>query len=301
MAHNHSHAPVMTNAADIGKAFWISIALNVSYVVVEIVAGIINHSVGLLTDAGHNVSDIASLLLSFIAFKLAARKPDNRFTYGYKKTTILAALANAVILLLAVGVLGYETIRRFVQPEVVKGDVIAWVAGAGIVINTVSALLFAKGSNKDLNIKSTYLHLLADALVSAGVVVAGIVISFTGWYLLDPIIGAVVLIVILISTWKLLTNSFKLSVDAVPEDIDLDNIKSIIEKMRHVAKVHHVHIWAISTTENSLTAHVLLEENLNFEQKMMAIKEIKHELQHCNIHHSTIELDYSIEDCTVDC
>lgn len=291
MAHNHNHHHGATNTANVSTAFWISIGLNLLYVASEIVAGLVYHSMALLTDAGHNVSDVASLLLSLVAISLAKKKPTSGFTYGYKKTTVLAALANAVILLIAVGVLGYETIRRFSEPYAVQGNVVAWVAGVGIVINGISAFLFFKNSAHDLNVKSAYLHLLADAVVSIGVVVAGIIISFTHWYLLDPIIGAIVLVVILVSTWNLLSDSFRLSVDAVPPGIDLESVKRVIEKVPDVMGVSHIHIWAISTTENSLTAHVLLNERLNFAQKMNVIKEIKHELEHENISHSTIEID----------
>ncbi|HEX8462075.1 MAG TPA: cation diffusion facilitator family transporter, partial [Segetibacter sp.] len=184
---NHSHG--VTSEDDMGNAFKISIALNLLYVVAEITAGFMYNSISLLTDAGHNISDVASLLLSVAAFWLAKKRSTSRYTYGYKKTTILSALANAVILLIAVGVLGYEIIRRFAEPYAVQGGVIAWVAGIGIIVNSISAYLFFKGRKKDLNVKGAYLHLLADALVSFGVVVAGIIISYTGWYLLDPIMG----------------------------------------------------------------------------------------------------------------
>lgn len=187
--HNHNHSHGVTSEDDMGNAFKISIALNLLYVVAEITAGFMYNSISLLTDAGHNISDVASLLLSVAAFWLAKKRSTSRYTYGYKKTTILSALANAVILLIAVGVLGYEIIRRFAEPYAVQGGVIAWVAGIGIIVNSISAYLFFKGRKKDLNVKGAYLHLLADALVSFGVVVAGIIISYTGWYLLDPIMG----------------------------------------------------------------------------------------------------------------
>lgn len=293
MGHDHAHHHHAEPITHPGKAFWISIGLNLAYVVAELVAGLVYHSMALLTDAGHNISDVASLLLSLLAFSLAKRKSTKRFTYGFKKTTILAALANAVILLVAIGVLGVETIRRFSEPYQVQGGVIAWVAGMGIVVNSLSAFLFYKGRKGDLNVKSAYLHLLADALVSLGVVLAGIVISFTGWYVLDPLVGSVVLVVILVSTWGLLADSFKLSVDAVPAGIDLEQVKDVIRKVPHVQDVHHVHVWAISTTENSLTAHVQIDDRLDFEQKLQVVREIKHELEHANIRHSTIEIESS--------
>ncbi|MDQ3846548.1 MAG: cation diffusion facilitator family transporter, partial [Bacteroidota bacterium] len=193
---HHSHA-INVEKENYKSLMW-GIALNVLFVIAEIIAGLIYNSIALLTDAGHNVSDVASLLLSLFAFRLAKKKASTKFTYGLKKTTILAALANAVILLIAIGVLGYESIHRLTRPEAVEGDVIAWVAGLGIIINSISAFLFFKNRNKDLNIKSAYLHLLADALVSIGVVIAGIIIFYTGWYYIDPLIGIVVMIIILI-------------------------------------------------------------------------------------------------------
>ncbi len=289
--HAHNHTPATINPGNVSRAFLISIVLNCVYVVVEVGGGLLYNSMALLTDAGHNISDIASLLLSMFAFKLAARKPDSTFTYGYKKTTVLASLANAVILLIAIGVLGYETILRFMHPAPVEGGIIAWLAGVGIVINSVSAWLFFKSCKHDLNVKSAYIHLMADALVSVGVVAGGIVIHFTGWYILDPLIGLVVLLVILVSTWGLLSDSFKLSVDAVPHGINLETIKALVNKLDNVVEIYHVHIWAISTTENAITAHVKINPTLNFAQKLSVIKDIKHLLHHQNIQHSTLEIN----------
>jgi cobalt-zinc-cadmium efflux system protein len=222
---------------------------------------------------------------------MARRKSNSRFTYGYKKTTVLAALGNAVILLIAVGGLGYEIFQRFLLPRAVEGEVIAWIAGIGIVVNAASAFLFFRNRKSDLNVKSAFLHMAADALVSLGVVVTGILISLTGWYWLDPVIGLIVLVVILISTWSLLGESFRLSVDAVPEAIQLEEIQQMMEGVAGIRRVHHIHIWAMSTTENALTAHVVLGEELSFEEKMRVIERLKHLLQHANIAHSTIEID----------
>jgi len=244
----------------------------------------------LLTDAGHNISDVVSLALSLIAFYVAKKKTTAAYTYGYKKTTVLAALINAVLLLIAIGVLGYESITRLFKPQQVQGDVIAWVAGLGIVINALSAFLFYKNRKTDLNVKGAYLHLLADALVSIGVVAAGIVMNFTNWYWLDPAIGLVIMLVILFGTWSLLRDSFKMSIDAVPSGIELDEIKKVITQMPNVEKVEHVHVWPLSTTENALTAHVAVNSSLSFEQKLQVVAAIKHQLLHSNIQHSTIEL-----------
>lgn len=286
--HNHRHDIELEHSNR--KAFIVGICLNLVFVLVEIIGGLIYNSMALLTDAGHNASDVASLVLSLAAFWIAKKKSSAVYTYGYKKTTVLAALINSVVLLIAVGILGYESMSRLFKPEMVKGNVIAWIAGLGIIINGVSAFLFYRHREKDLNVKSAYLHLLTDALVSFGVVAAGIVMTYTGWLWLDPLIGLVIMVIILISTWSLLRDSFKMTIDAVPSGIILEEIKKIILKINHVKSVEHVHVWPLSTTENALTAHVALNEKLSFKEKLNVIEKIKHELEHHNIHHSTIEL-----------
>jgi len=277
------------------RAFIVGIYLNMAFVIAEIIGGLIFNSMSLLTDAGHNLSDVASLFLSLLAFKMAARKSSPVYTYGFKKTTVLAALANAVILFIAIGILGVESFTRLLKPEKVQGGVIAWIAALGIVINSITAFLFYKGSKKELNAKSAYLHLFADALISLGVVVTGIIIVYTGWYWLDAATGIIIMITILISAWGLLRDSFKMTIDAVPTGIELENIKKIILQVDHVKQVGHVHVWPLSTTENALTAHVALDEQLSFDEKLKVIAEIRHELMHENIHHSTIELQKFIE------
>ena len=299
MAHNHSHHSHDhgISPSDNGTAFIVGICLNVLFIIVEVVTGVINNSMSLLTDAGHNLSDVASLVLSLIAFRLAKKKSTEKFTYGYKKTTVLAALFNAVFLLIAIGILGFESVHRLLNPEVVKGNVIAWVAGVGIVVNVLTALMFFKNRHSDLNIKSAYLHMMSDALVSAGVVAGGILIVYTGWYWVDPVIGLVIMIVILIGTWSLLTDSFRLSVDAVPPSIDMNEIKELIGKQKNITDVHHIHIWALSTTENALTAHISLNDALSFNEKMNLVQNLKHELMHHKIQHSTIEIETELSDC----
>ena len=293
-SHNHNHEVI---PGDAGSAFIIGISLNVLFIIVEVITGIINNSMSLLTDAGHNLSDVASLALSLIAFRLAKKKSTEKFTYGYKKTTVLAALFNAVFLLIAIGILGFESVHRLLNPETVKGNVIAWVAGAGIVINIITALMFFRNRHRDLNIKSAYLHMMSDALVSAGVVAGGILIVYTGWYWIDPVIGLIIMIVILIGTWSLLADSFRLSVDAVPPEINMNEIKQIIINKKNITDVHHIHIWALSTTENALTAHISLNDALSFNEKMDLVQNLKHELMHHKIHHSTIEIETELSDC----
>lgn len=296
--HHHSHSHAVAITAGSLRAFRLGIGMNLMFVLVEAIAGLLYGSVALLSDAGHNLADVASLLLSYIAFKLSHKQATSRFTYGYKKTTVLAALFNALILLVALGMLGYESFRRLQHPPAVQGAGIAWVAAAGIIINGASALLFFKQKDTDLNIKGAYLHLLTDALVSLGVVAGGLMITRTNWYWLDPAIGIVIMIVVLISTWSLLTDSLKMSMDAVPTGIDLDAITEVMLKVPHVINVHHVHIWPISTTENALTAHVIVREDLSFDEKLKVVRTLKHELQHHDVHHSTIELESTTLHCS---
>ena len=208
-----------------------------------------------------------------LAFRLAKVKANERYTYGYKKSTILVSLLNAVILLVAVGAIVIESIHKLSNPAVVPGGAIAWVAGVGVLINAFTAFLFMKDKEKDLNVKGAYLHMAADALVSVGVLVAGIVISRTGWYIIDPIIGLIVAVVILISTWNLLHDSLRLTLDGVPTSIDSQKVVKAIRALPGVDDVHHIHIWAISTTENALTAHIVLKQP-------EGMQEVKHLIRH---------------------
>lgn len=286
--HHHHHS---VEAANINRAFWIGIILNTGFVVIEFVAGFIYNSLALLSDAGHNLSDVASLGLSLFAFKLAKAKSNERFTYGYHKGTILASLANAVILLIAVGSIGWEAIQRFQHPQETKGTVISIVAAVGIVINAISAFLFFRKKETDLNIKGAYLHLAMDALVSVGVVIAGFLISYTGFRWIDPLISLVIMAVVIYSTWSLLIESLKLSMDAVPEQIQLDNIKILARKIPGIKSIEHIHVWAMSTTKIAMTAHVVVEEKTSVEKIQSIKQQLKHELQHEGIHHITIETE----------
>ncbi|MFI5187711.1 MAG: cation diffusion facilitator family transporter, partial [Chitinophagales bacterium] len=231
---HHSHSYGLEFEHGKNTAFIVGICLNSAFVLAEITGGLIYNSMALLTDAGHNASDVASLILSLVAFKMAEKKSSAVYTYGYKKTTVLAALTNSVILFIAIGILGYESVTRLLKPEKVAGGVIAWIASAGIVVNSISAYLFYRNRKKELNVKAAYLHLLTDALVSIGVVAAGIIIIYTEWYWLDPAIGLIIMIIILISAWKLLRDSFKMTIDAVPSGMELEEIKRIILQVNHV-------------------------------------------------------------------
>ena len=284
--HHHSiSAADATNRAFIG-----GVILNSIYVVAEAIMGFTNHSMSLLSDAGHNFGDVAGLLLSLAAFRLARVKPSGVYTYGYKKTTILAALGNAVILLVSVGLLGYESVVRLTHPVPLEGGIMAIVAGVGILINFGSALLFMRNTH-ELNSRSAYLHLMADAAVSLGVVLAGVAIKYTGWYWLDGAVSIAILVVILFSTWSLLVHSLRLSMDAVPEDIHIKEIEEKVMRIEGVKHMHHTHVWAMSTSENALTAHLVLNDTLSFDEKMKLVQLIKHELLHMNIAHATLELE----------
>ncbi len=293
--HHHHHEVTAADAAS--KAFIVGIILNGIYVIVQVIMGFTTHSMALLSDAGHNLGDVASLVLSLLAFRLARAKPSEKFTYGYKKTTILAALTNAVILLLSVGMLGYESIRHLFHPHPVAGNTVALVAGIGIVINFASALLFFKNKDHDLNTKGAYLHLMSDALVSLGVVVAGIIMQYMHWFWLDSVVSIGILLVILGGTWSLLTGSLRMSLDAVPDSINKENIVAAVLQINGVEQMHHIHIWAMSTTQNALTTHLVLSDNLSFDEKLKLIHHIKHELLHLNIHHATIELESNLLPC----
>ena len=290
-SHQHSHA---INAESLNKAFIIGIVLNLAFVVIEFAAGFWFDSLALLSDAGHNLSDVVSLVLALLAFRLAKVKANERYTYGYKKSTILVSLLNAVILLVAVGAIVIESIHKLNNPAVVPGGAIAWVAGVGVLINAFTAFLFMKDKEKDLNVKGAYLHMAADALVSVGVLVAGIIISRTGWYIIDPIIGLIVAVVILISTWNLLHDSLRLTLDGVPTSIDSQKVVKAIRALPGVDDVHHIHIWAISTTENALTAHIVLKQP----ESMQEVKPlIRHRLEDFGIGHATLEFEVPGEHC----
>ena len=251
--HGHSHGPI-----DYGRAFAIGIALNLAFVAGEAVAGVLGHSLALLADAGHNLSDVLGLGLSWGAAVLSRRGPSGRFTYGLKSSSILAALANAVILLVVTGGIAWEALLRFAEPVPVNSVIMIWVAAVGIAVNGGTALLFASGRRRDLNIKSAFLHMAADALVTAGVVAAGVVISLTGWLRLDPAISLAVSVVIVIGTWDLLKSATGLALDAVPEGIDASAVRAHLAAQPGVVALHDLHIWGMSTTDTAMTCHLVM-------------------------------------------
>ncbi len=297
MTHNHSHAH-LPQLDSLNRAFLIGIILNLVFVFAEFSAGFWLDSMALMADAGHNLSDVVSLVLALVAFRLAKVKANNNYTYGYKKSTVLVSLLNAVILLVAVGGILVESINKISNPPPVEGTTIAWIATIGVVINGFTAFLFLKDKEKDLNVKGAYLHMAADALVSVGVVISGVIIQHTGWFIIDPILGILIAMVILVSTWNLLHDSIRLSLDGVPVNINKEAIEELVKSIPGVSNIHHLHIWAISTTENALTAHIVIER-LEEMEKIKSV--IKKELAHHNITHATLEFEHTECFCTNSC
>ncbi len=287
--HHHSHA-----IERLSTIYIVAVVLNLLFVIVEAVAGAIGHSLGLLSDAGHNLSDVFSLLLAMIALKLASSHATKRFTYGRRKASVLISLLNAIILLVAVGAIIVESIEKFIHPAEVNGTLIIWTAAVGIVINGLTAWALSRQQQHDINTRGAFLHMLADTLVSIGVVLSGVVINLTGWYVVDPIIGLVIAVVILVSTWNLLAESLRMSTDAVPEGFDVDEISKKIEEQEGVLNVHHIHIWPISTTETALTAHVVIPDAKMLEEVTDRVKDL---LDGMGIHHSTLELETNSSHC----
>jgi cobalt-zinc-cadmium efflux system protein len=249
--HSH-HLP-----ATFGKAFAIGITLNVAYVVAQVLFGLFAHSLALLADAGHNLGDVLGLGMAWGASQLAQRAPTLRYTYGLRRSSILASLANAILLLVAVGGISWEAIRRFWEPTSVAGATVTCVAAVGVVINGVTALLFASGRKGDLNIKGAFVHMAADAVVSLGVVVAGIVILLSGWWWLDPVVSLVINAVIVWGTWGLLRDSMDMALDAVPPGVDVASVQNYFRSLSGVTDFHHLHIWSLSTTQAALTVHLV--------------------------------------------
>ena len=288
--HHHTHA-----IEKLSTIYIVAVALNLAFVIVEAVAGFVGNSLGLLSDAGHNLSDVFSLVLAMIALKLASSHATKRFTYGHRKASVLISLLNAIILLVAVGAIIVESVDKFFNPTEVNGTLIIWTATVGIAINGLTAWALSRQQKHDINTRGAFLHMLADTLVSVGVVVSGVVIKYTGWTVVDPIIGLVIAVVILVSTWSLLSESLRMSADAVPEGFDVDDISKKVEAVDGVLNVHHMHIWAISTTETALTCHIVIPEATMLEEVTDRVKEL---LDSLGIHHSTLELETNSSHCS---
>jgi cobalt-zinc-cadmium efflux system protein len=290
-AHDHgSHRAAHSHrAADYGRAFAIGIALNLAYVIGEAAAGVVSHSLALLADAGHNLSDVLGLALSWGAAVLGRRSPSGRFTYGLGSTSILAALANAAMLLLVTGGIAWEAVLRFSDPVPVASAVMIWVAAAGIAVNGGTALLFASGRGQDLNIRSAFVHMAGDALVTAGVVAAGIAISLTGWLWLDPAVSLGVSAVIVAGTWGLLKGAVSLALHAVPQGVDAAAVRKHLEALPGVTALHDLHIWGMSTTETALTCHLVMPGGHPGDAALNAVTQELRRRFH--IAHATIQIE----------
>jgi cobalt-zinc-cadmium efflux system protein len=290
--HGHSHEPPSNNAA-----FAIGVLLNLGFVVAEVLYGIAAHSLALISDAGHNLSDVFCLLLAWGALRLTKTAPTSRRTYGWRRSSIFAALINAVLLLVVVGGITVEAIRRFARPEEVAGGTVMAVAAIGILINGATALLFMSGRKSDLNVKGAFLHMVGDAAVSAGVVAAAFAIKLTGWLWLDPAASLAIGLVIVWGTWGLLRESINLSMDAVPAGIDPKAVESYLANLGGVTAVHDLHIWAMSTTEVALTVHLVMDDPPRDDSFLVAVSDTLHD--RFGIGHATTQIESG--HCDRDC
>lgn len=305
MTHNHghehhSHHGHTHTRASFGRAFAIGTALNLGFVILEAAYGYLAHSLALFADAGHNLGDVLGLVLAWGASVLTLRPPTKRYTYGLRGSSILAALVNAVVLLVSMGAIGWEAIRRLNHPGSVSGVTVIWVAAVGIVINTITALMFISGRRSDLNIRGAFLHMAADAIVSLGVVLAGIVILVTHWRWVDPVVSLILVAVVVVGTWQLLRDSVNLALDAVPEGIEPRAVQTYLTERPGVSQVHDLHIWAMSTTETALTVHLVIPEGYPGDAFLSQVCKELHD--HFGIEHSTIQIETgdSAHPCTLE-
>jgi cobalt-zinc-cadmium efflux system protein len=285
--HHHHHAPAVSSGH--GRAFAIGIALNAAFVAVEATFGFLSGSMALVADAGHNLSDVLSLMIAWAASALVARPPSERFTYGYKSSSILAALANAALLFVALGAITVETVRRLFDPAPVAGGMVVAVAMVGIAINTITALLFMRGRHRDINIRGAFLHMAGDAAVSLGVVISGLLILRTGQLWIDPVTGLIIVGVIAWGTWGLFKDSVRMGLLGVPDGIDHGRVRSFLAAQPGVSAVHDLHIWPMSTTETALTAHLVMLGGCPGDDFLHALA---HELEHeFGIGHATVQVE----------
>lgn len=293
--HHHTH-----EHSSMGMSFKIGISINLVFIAFEVFYGIISNSTALLADAGHNFSDVLALAFSWVAIWLSERKPTEKFTYGYRRSTILIAILNTFILLIAIGLVLWEAIDQFGKPrEIISSNVIT-LASIGIIVNGFTAWLFSKGKKHDLNIKSTFMHFVADALVSLGVVIAGVIILFTHLQWIDSLVTIIIVGFIIYSTYHLLIDSINLALDAVPENIDINQIRNYLENLDAVTGIHDLHVWALSTSQSALTVHL----TTNSPTDNGFIIEIQHHLhENYNIEHATIQIEYGNDNqcCRTNC
>jgi len=285
LEYNHQHI----DNEYLGNAFKIGITINVIFIVLEVIFGLLSNSMALVSDAGHNFSDVIALIFSWLAIMLSQRKPTSKFTYGFRRSTILAAILNTVLLLVAVGFLLWETIQRIGKPVIINSKNIIIIAIIAIFVNGFTAWLFHKNKKHDLNIRSAFVHFIADTLVSLGVVISGVIMYFTGFTWLDTAVSFIIIAVILISLYKLLVDSVSLALDAVPENIDIEAVRQYLNNISEVNSIHDLHIWALSTSAAALTVH--LETNTQTDVDFLS--KIQHELDsRFKIEHSTIQVEY---------
>ena len=293
----HDHAECSHHKpANYNWAFALGITLNLSFVLGETVIGIANHSLSLLADAGHNLGDVLGLLMGWIASIIALRPATERRTYGFRKSTILAAFGNSALLFVGVGAIAWEAIRRLSEPVAVPGTIVMVVAGVGILVNGGTALAFVRGRKDDLNLEGAYTHMLADAIVAFGVVCGGFLMRSTGIGWIDPVMGLIIAVIVAVGSWRLLRRSIEMAIDAVPEKLSVPELREFLENLSLVDAVTDLHIWSISTTETALTAHLVVGSDVppSFASD---IAESLHERFH--IDHSTIQLDQTARPCTL--
>ena len=284
--HHHHHLP---SPEGHGRAFALAIGLNLAFVIVEFTYGFIAHSTALMADAGHNLSDVLGLMLAWGAAVLAKSAPKGRYTYGLRGSSILAALGNGLLLMVACGAIAWEAVQRIAEPAPVAGATVSIVAAIGVVINGFSAWLFLAGSKGDLNIRGAYLHMAADAALSLGVVISGLAIMYSGWTWIDPVVSLVIVVVIVLGTWSLLRESVQLSMAAVPPNVDAGKVQAFLAGQPGVTGVHDLHIWALSTTETALTAHLVIPGGYPGDAALDAIEHTLRE--EYAIHHSTLQVE----------
>ncbi len=287
-SHNHHHHSAVP-AADFQRAFLIGIILNVGFVIIEAGFGFATNSLALLADTGHNLSDVLGLVLAWGASYLTKLPPSQRYTYGWRRSSILASLLSSLLLMLAMGVITWEALQQLQNPRPVPGITLIWVAAIGVVINTLTAWLFMKGRQEDLNIRAAFWHMAADALVSLGVVLAGIAILTTGWLWFDPLISLVIVAVVVIGTWDLLKDALNLSLDGVPEQIEPLAVRMFLTELPEVTRIHDLHIWAMSTTETALTVHLVMPAGHPGDDFLTQIAD--HLRQKFGIAHTTIQIE----------
>ncbi len=294
MEHNHSHS----SNINLGNAFKIGISINIVFIIIEASYGFLSNSMALVADAGHNLSDVLALVFSWVAVILSQRKPTLKFTYGFRRSTILIALLNTVLLLAAVVFIVWETIERLGKPLVINSNSVITIATIGIAVNGFTAWLFLKDRKHDLNIRSAFVHFIADALVSLGVVVAGIIMAFTGIVWIDSVVSIAIIAVILYSTYHLLIDSVNLALDAVPENVNIEAVRNYLKSLPQVSDIHDLHIWALSTTDAALTVHLAT----NTQTDITFITNIQHQLhEQFDIEHATIQVEFGDIACETNC